>query len=836
MQLRRLARHARWLLPSSTVPFVKKPSFCEPLESRRLLSTSLSLNGAQFPTPTAAINVSSDTANGQSEMLIAINPTNPLNVVGFSHRLPPGGVITLDLYRSTDGGNTWTTTQIDNSDDGRGTTGNRYDPALAFDANGILYIAYGYRGTSPDQLIAATSSDGGANFGNFRVLDSQNGFTSTSGNNLPGVDRWSITTGRDGASTTESAVITYTQNGQEGASSSTDQRIVVVGTRDGGANWTAPLIINDGSISGADAGNLAASPTIGLGGELSVAWYDGGTSIMFDTDRNGLWGAGFTFGTDRTVRNATGLVNITPPAQPERGIAVSPVLGSNIFNGDIYITFQERFGASTGNDTDIYFGRSTDSGVSWTWQTVENGTGTDFHPMMSVDRQSNAIGIAYYTTDGDQTTGNDDVRLRLALSGDLGNTWYKSNIGGAQTSNEAGGYGGDYLEYIGLALRDGTAHMLWASRYAGAGGVVGTDLDAFTSRASFDSSTNNNILRIGGSGSVNNTFVVRRSTTNSNYVEVFTDGARAYTGLAASIDSITFESNGGIDSYSFDNLPSIPINILGSTGADTFNIDSLSGASLLTISAGNGDDVLRLGGATINAGAIASPVTFNGGDGNDTLYLGSPGSGNADSVVASVTFNGEGTPGGLGNRIFYNDQEAQYQVSYNIGPSAVTRAGFFGPRTLTYSNTSRIVVNAGSDGDLITVGSGVSPIIEAYGNNGDDIFTVGGGLMDAGAGPIVGSFNGGGGTNQITFDDHLRSSGVIWDIYPSQVIYGGIFVLNTTAFQAVGILAGNGADQIYFYNAIDKPITVDGGGGADTFYTNGSRANSLTLTGGAQND
>ena len=40
-----------------------------------------------------------------------------------------------------------------------------------------------------------------------------------------------------------------------------------------------------------------------------------------------------------------------------------------------------------------------------------------------------------------------------------------------------------------------TAHHLWASRYLG-----GTDLDAFTTRVSLDSASNNNVLGIGGIG------------------------------------------------------------------------------------------------------------------------------------------------------------------------------------------------------------------------------------------------------------------------------------------------------------------------------------------------
>jgi hypothetical protein len=206
-------------------------------------------------------------------MLIAINPTNPLNVVGFSHRLT--SPITLDVYRSTDGGATWSTTQITSANDGLPAQGNRYDPALAFDANGVLYIAYGVRGTAgtpgtpatPSQLVAAVSTDGGQKFTNFSVIDTQND-PNGPGTKPPGVDRWTMTTGRIAGTENQSAVIAYTQSGLE--DSNLDQRIVVVGTNNAGNTWTAPLVINDASNSGTDAGNLSACPAIGYDGDLHV--------------------------------------------------------------------------------------------------------------------------------------------------------------------------------------------------------------------------------------------------------------------------------------------------------------------------------------------------------------------------------------------------------------------------------------------------------------------------------------------------------------------------------------------------------------------------------------
>ena len=53
----------------------------------------------------------------------------------------------------------------------------------------------------------------------------------------------------------------------------TDQRIVVSRSTDAGATFSAPTIINDGSISGTEANNIFADPAVGPGGEVYVVWH-----------------------------------------------------------------------------------------------------------------------------------------------------------------------------------------------------------------------------------------------------------------------------------------------------------------------------------------------------------------------------------------------------------------------------------------------------------------------------------------------------------------------------------------------------------------------------------
>jgi hypothetical protein len=801
-------------LPDHTVRFL-----CEALEERKLLGAQLQLNGAQAAVPGATINVSAfvnspaspDIAASQSEMVLVVNPTNPLNLVGFSHRIPPfPAQIVMDLYRSIDGGTTWTTTQIDTNDDGLDALGNRYDPALAFGANGTLYIAYGYRGQAVaplrnSRLVAAVSTDGGLNFTNFNNdVDIQADIVtpSTTDNDLPGVDRWTLATGLDGHFGNPAAYITYTQNVTEG--SSTDQRIVIVGTRDGGANWSAPAIINDGSINGTNGGGLGAIPVV-FGAEVFVTWWDVGTTLMADRDRDGIWANVFEFGTDLTVVTDSGLVNYVAPAQPQRRVRFSPSLAVNAVTRDLYLTCHQLIGG-TGSDSDILFGRSSNFGDTWTWTTVDAGTGTEFNPSIAWDEGSGALGIAYYSTEGDQNNGNDDVRPRMALSTDNGNIWSRTFLS-TQTSNETGGSANDYLEYNGFVFHDGTAHHLWASRSGG------TDLDAFTTRVSLDSATNNNVLRIGGiGGAPDDSTLIRRAPANNNFVEVIENGVRTYAGLLASIDSITIETGGGVHAFGFENLPAIPVNMLGGNAPGVITISSLGGVSGLTFN-GRGEvgNTITLGTGAFDTNTVNSPVTIFGGTAVDRLVIGS---GNADAVAANVTFDGgPGAP----NEVVYNDSAQAFPLRYDVFPNKVNRDGINAPFDLLYSNVNTFTIHLGDGSDKVTIRSGVTAVVHAFGNGGGDIFTVGGGNM---GGFFPQDLNGGPGTDTITYDDSANPSGKTWDINgilnPNEIIYSGLISLFTRNFESVGILAGTGTDFITFSNNVRQNYSVDTGGGSDT--------------------
>jgi hypothetical protein len=120
------------------------------------------------------VNTDCEQSGPHNETSIAVNPTNPLNMIASANdyqlRLNPGGRINETTFSRAhvtfDGGQTWTTYPIYYR--GYTSTG---DPGVAFDASGRAYLStLGFTWSqgpgvviNPDILVA-TSTDGGQNW------------------------------------------------------------------------------------------------------------------------------------------------------------------------------------------------------------------------------------------------------------------------------------------------------------------------------------------------------------------------------------------------------------------------------------------------------------------------------------------------------------------------------------------------------------------------------------------------------------------------------------------------------------------------------------------------
>jgi hypothetical protein len=221
------------------------------------------------PTQTGPnVNTDCEGTGPHNETTIAVNPTNPLNMIAgandYQLAINPGGHVSASTesraHVTTDGGRTWTTYPLDATSTYQATG----DPALAFDAAGNAYYAtLGFRfvgpvnALSPD-IIVHVSKDGGVNWTSKRLAAGSGNFGS------PGdlLDKEYVA-----AWGTGNAIVTYGdfRLGQKG--SFINAKIYATVTHDAGATWTKPTVIS-GSLEEA----FVSVPTVSADGRVFVAF------------------------------------------------------------------------------------------------------------------------------------------------------------------------------------------------------------------------------------------------------------------------------------------------------------------------------------------------------------------------------------------------------------------------------------------------------------------------------------------------------------------------------------------------------------------------------------
>ena len=545
----------------------RNSSRMESLEARTLLAASLSLNGAQTVVGNPNVRVSVD-GTQQSEMSVAINPTNPLNIVAFTHRI--GASATMGTYYTLDGGNTWTSKVIDNSVDGINGTF-RFDPTLAFDGNGRLYISYGVDPSGGTRrLVVGRSLDGGQTYAGFSTVATNSS-----------LDKWIIGAGRDPVNANQQNVyLAYRVT----AGSVTSIRVAV--SKDGGVTWPTDTLVPDNAQAGSDFSSFGM-PAVGPNGEVYVIWDDYDLQPANSQVKMAVsFDAGATY-------NPDALISLTPitrgngngfpssaryhiSAQPDRGVLTVPSIAADrsngAFRGRLYAAYTTRGVGGTTDNTDVVVRFSDNHGASWSAPVTVHSTAntaSQFLPWLDVDQHSGAVAVAYYDTRN--SANNQLAEVWVAASNAGGTSWSEGKLATAQSNQSQSNpsrYAGNYLEYIGVGAHDGTIHAVWADNR-----VAASDLEVFTARASLDSATSNNALTITGGVSTSNQITIRPSTENAQYLEVMVNGVREFTGLAATIDSLQVNGGAAGNSVAVTDLPAhIAMAINGGSGSDQIHI------------------------------------------------------------------------------------------------------------------------------------------------------------------------------------------------------------------------------------------------------------------------
>jgi hypothetical protein len=418
---------------------------------------------AAAPVGGAIVRVNQDATFAlQSETTIAINPTNPRNLVAGSidAQFDAGQCA---AYSSTDRGKTWLH-QILPTAPGFATGG---DPIVAFGADGTAFylcmdVAPGIGRTQ----YVYRSTDGGRTWGppvlamgSPPATDDDKGFLAV--DDHPG-------------SPFQGNVYAVATRAPCGPATLRFSRSV-----NGASSFQADRQVND-SADIAFAGNIA----VGVDGAVYVAWgrYTAcgpnqvGTAIMLDKSTDG----GLTFGalaggSDRPIRLSDILIHTRPYFDRGNGL---PVLGTHPTDPDVvYAVWGENPPGL--DDSDVVFSRSLDGGNTWSAPIRVNDDAnppgefhSQFHPTMSVDPVDGEIDIVWYSDerDPDRNDAAPLVDVYFASSTDGGTSFGPSTRLTTWSSLRNGFFG----DYIGIDSFDGTAHPIWTDTNLGGGADVAT--------------------------------------------------------------------------------------------------------------------------------------------------------------------------------------------------------------------------------------------------------------------------------------------------------------------------------------------------------------------------
>jgi hypothetical protein len=416
-------------------------------------------HAARLAAPPLNVDVSQRATN-ESEETVAVNPTNPRNIVIVTNVVFPDAGLFEGV--SFDGGATWATKIIaDNDNLGAACC----DPSLSFDSFGNLFLTYLFN--VGNVVPIALSTDGGLNFAPLASIAKPPKSSSQNTGERRGlfrfVDQPTITSGHgevwvvfNGGGPMVAAGAAVTGLGQVGAFIAPE---VVPGSN----NCTY------GDVAIGPQGQVMQSCTLTESGQ-------GGGKIFVNVDPDGIGPAGFGTRTFVADTHVGGFDFI--PAQPDRSVDAEPGLAwdrtGGAHSGRVYLVYTLEH-PNESNNTDIYVQYSDDTGGTWSSPVRvndDNTTNSQFLPKIALDPTSGNLAVVWYDARADLGTGgpgdtdgvaNDDASFWGAFSTDGGQTFTQNTKIAAGTSNSHDANNGiDYGDYSGLSFYGGIAHPAWS--------------------------------------------------------------------------------------------------------------------------------------------------------------------------------------------------------------------------------------------------------------------------------------------------------------------------------------------------------------------------------------
>ena len=419
------------------------------------LALALAMTGLAAAAPPPANFDSSVLTGNEAEDAIAVNPTDPSNVVTMSSLADvPAG---LSVNVTFDSGTTWARRVIGSSTaDPLGDI--CCDQQLAWDRFGNLWMTYLLN--SNGDVLVALSTDGGLSF--TKVADV-----------VTNSDQPSIAVGAD------SVWVSY--------SFFPGKQIQAFGARVTGlgqfGSFSTPE--NVPSPGNGDYGDTAVGPS----GQVMVTYQKtlngkGGTDIYTAVDPDGLGPAGFNKPLLVAHSRVGGFDPI--PAQPDRTIDAEPNLAwdrsGGAYSGRVYLVWATN-PPNRKDNTDIVLQHSDDNGATWSAPVKlndDNTANSQYDPAIALDQTTGDVAVSWYDTRSDLGTGesgdtdgipNDDFQIWATDSTDGGATFAPNFQVSRGTSNavDANTFF-DVGDYTHAAFVGGTFWPAWSDKSNSAGG------------------------------------------------------------------------------------------------------------------------------------------------------------------------------------------------------------------------------------------------------------------------------------------------------------------------------------------------------------------------------
>ncbi|MEP6697214.1 MAG: sialidase family protein [Pseudonocardiales bacterium] len=405
----------------------------------------------------ANVDVSQRVTN-ESEESVAVNPTNPNNIVIVSNVVVPAAGMFAAV--SFDGGRSWTSRLIGNNDNLGAAC---CDPTLSFDRFGNLFLSYLYN--VGNTVPVALSTDGGRHFtllANIANPATQTTLSSERRGLFRFVDQPTIVAGQG------EVWVVFNAGGPLVA---TGARVTGLGRV---GSFAAVQVIP--GTNNCTYGDLAIGPsgqvmqvcTLGESGQ-------GGGKLFVNVDPDGLGPAGFAKRVSVTDTHVGGFDFIPP--QPDRSVDAEPGLAwdrtGGVHRGRVYLVYTHEIKNESDN-TDIEVRYSDNQGATWSAPVRVNddaGTNSQFLPKLSLDPVSGDLAVVWYDARNDAGAGgpgdtdglpDTDAQFWGAFSAD-GRSFTPNLQISAGTSNAVDARNGiDYGDYSGLSFLHGIAHPAWA--------------------------------------------------------------------------------------------------------------------------------------------------------------------------------------------------------------------------------------------------------------------------------------------------------------------------------------------------------------------------------------